>query len=302
MTSLNQRPVPGIFAGHEDFLQEVDGMDLKNIFNVGYQGFPDGSVSFFSDRISELTGYGKEEFNNKSINWIKDVMCQEDLSQALDALKTGLKGDKTYTRSYRIRTKGGPEKWLLELSQIICNSEGRIDSITGTLIDITDEKIREKEEERIRRLTGKYLLVSLNDQQYGIPIVKIKEIIRMVSVTSVPNSPQYVRGLINLRGNTIPVVDLSLKLNLGSSGNAGRACIIVVEIECEANIVTVGIVVDSVSEAVNIDGAEIEDTVDSIISTDTTCILGIAKMQERPRILLDMDRLFSTDELARMSA
>jgi purine-binding chemotaxis protein CheW len=75
-----------------------------------------------------------------------------------------------------------------------------------------------------------------------------------------------------------------------------------VEIECEANIVTVGIVVDSVSEAVNIDGTEIEDTVGSIISADTRCILGIAKMQERPRILLDMDRLFSTDELARMSA
>jgi purine-binding chemotaxis protein CheW len=277
-------------------------MDLKNIFNVGYQGFPDGSVSFFSDRICELVGYGKEEFNNKSINWIKDVMYQEDLPQALEALKMGLKGDKTYTRSYRIRMKSGEEKWILELSQIICNSEGRIDSITGTLIDITDEKKREQEEERIRRLTGKYLLVSLNDQQYGIPIVKIKEIIRMVSVTSVPNSPQYVRGLINLRGNMIPVVDLCHKLNLGSSDNAGRACIIVVEIESEANIVTVGIVVDSVSEAVNIDGTEIEDIVDSIISADTRCILGIAKMKERPRILLNMDRLFSTDELARMSA
>jgi purine-binding chemotaxis protein CheW len=74
------------------------------------------------------------------------------------------------------------------------------------------------------------------------------------------------------------------------------------EIESEVNVVTVGIVVDSVSEAVNIDGTEIEDTVDSIISADTQCILGIAKMQERPRILLDMDRLFTSDELARMSA
>jgi purine-binding chemotaxis protein CheW len=277
-------------------------MDLKNIFNVGYQGFPDGSVSFFSDRICELTGYGKEEFNNKSINWIKDVMYQEDLPQALEALKMGLKGDKTYTRSYRIRTKSGAEKWVLELSQIMCNSEGRIDSITGTLIDITDEKKHEKDEERIRRLTGKYLLVSLNDQQYGIPIVKIKEIIRMVPVTSMPNSPQYVKGLINLRGNMIPVIDLCFRLNLGSSDNAGRACIVVVEIESEANIVTVGIVVDSVFEAVNIDGTEIEDTADSIFAADTGCLLGIAKMQEMPRILLDMDRLFSTDELACMSA
>jgi purine-binding chemotaxis protein CheW len=284
------------------FLQEVDGMDLKNIFNVGYQGFPDGSVNFLSNKIIELTGYGNEEFNNKSVNWIKDVIYPEDLPQASLALKMGLKGDKTYTRSYRIRAKSGEEKWILELSQIMCNSEGKIDCITGTLIDITKEKKREEEEERIRRLTGKYLLVSLNDQQYGIPIVKIKEIIRMVSVTTVPNSPQYVRGLINLRGNTIPVVDLCLRLNLESSDNASRACIIVVELESAATIVTVGIVVDSVSEAVNIDGTQIEDTVDSIIGNDTQCLLGIAKMQERPHILLDMDRLFTTDELASMSA
>lgn len=277
-------------------------MDLNNIFNVGYQGFPDGTVNFSSKRIYELTGYGNEEFNNKSLNWIKDVMYQEDLPQALLALKTALKGDKTYSRSYRIRMKSGAEKWVLELSQIMCNSEGKIDCITGTLIDITEEKKREKEEERIRRLTGKYLLVSLNDQQYGIPIVKIKEIIRMVSVTSMPNSPQYVRGLINLRGNMIPVIDLCLKLNLGSSENSGRACIVVVEIDCEANIIPVGIVVDSVSEAVNIDGTDIEDTVDSIIAADTGCLLGIAKMQERPHILLDMDRLFPAAELVSICA
>ncbi len=285
-----------------DYLQEIGDMDLKNIFNVGYQGFPDGSVSFFSDRISELTGYQKDEFNSKSINWIKDVMYQEDLPQALEALKAGLKGDKTYTRSYRIRTKSGTLKWIIELSQIICNSEGRIDSITGTLIDITDEKKREKEEERVKLLTGKYLLVSLHDQQYGIPIVKIKEIIRMVSVTSVPNSQQYVRGLINLRGKMIPVVDLCHRLNLGSSDSAGRPCIIFVEIASGANVVTFGIVVDSVSEAVNIDGSQIEDTVDSIITGENQCLLGIAKMRERPYILLDIDRLFTTDELACMSS
>jgi purine-binding chemotaxis protein CheW len=284
------------------FYEEIEGMDLKNIFNVGYQGFPDGSVSFFSDRIVELVGYQKEEFNNKSINWIRDVMYQEDSPQALEALKKGLKGDKTYTRSYRIRTKSGTLKWIIELSQIICNSEGRIDSINGTLIDITDEKDREKEEERVKRLTGKYLLVSLNGQQYGIPIVKIKEIIRMVSVTTVPNAPHYVRGLISLRGNMVPVIDLCLRLNMESSDNASRACIIVVEIECGAKVVTVGIVVDSVSEAVNIDGTQIEDKVDSIIEGDNQCLLGIAKLQDRTHILLDIDRLFSADELACMSA
>jgi purine-binding chemotaxis protein CheW len=272
-------------------------MDLKNIFNVGYQGFPDGSVHFFSSRIIELTGYGNEEFNNKSLNWVKDIMCQEDIPLATEALKTALKGDKTYSRAYRIRMKSGAEKWILELSQIMCNSEGKMECVTGTLIDITDEKIREREEERIRRLTGKYLLVSLQAQQYGIPITKIKEIIRMVSVTSVPNSPHYVRGLINLRGNTIPVVDLCIKLNLGSSEDTGRACIVVVEIACGENIVTAGIVVDSVSEAVNIHGTDIEDALGSLIATDNGFLLGIAKIEEMPHILLDIDRLFSAEDL-----
>lgn len=272
-------------------------MDIKNIFNVGYQGFPDGSVHFYSSRIVELTGYENGEFNSKSLNWVKDIMCREDVPQATEALKAALKGDRTYTRSYRIRMKSGVEKWILELAQIMCNSEGRMEYVTGTLIDITDEKNREREEERIRRLTGKYLLVSLLDQRYGIPIVKIKEIIRMVPVTSVPNAPHYVRGLINLRGNTIPVVDLGLKLNLGSSGDTGRACIVVVEIAVESDSVTLGIVVDAVSEAVNIDGAEIEDKVGSLITADNGYLLGIAKLQGKPHVLLNMDRLFSTDEL-----
>lgn len=275
-------------------------MDLKNIFNVGYQGFPDGSVNFYSARIIELTGYGNEEFNNKSLNWVKDLMYQEDLAPATEALKVALKGDRTYTRSYRIRTKSGVEKWILELAQIMCNSNGRMEFVTGTLIDITDEKRREREEEKIRRLTGKYLLVSLQEQQYGIPIEKIKEIIRMVSVTSVPNSPHYLKGLVNLRGMMIPVIDLGIKLNLGSSEETKRACIVVVEICCGANIVTAGIVVDSVSDAINIHGTDIEDMVFSTASAEYGFLLGIAKIQGEPHILLDMDRIFSSDELLQL--
>lgn len=272
-------------------------MDLKSIFNVGYQGFPDGSAHFYSSRIVELTGYENVEFNNKSLNWVKDIVHKEDVSQAVASLKAALKGDKTYTRSYRIRTKSGGEKWILELAQIMCNGEGRMEYVTGTLIDITEEKNREREEARIRRLTGKYLLVALHDQQYGIPIVKIREIIRMVPVTPVLNSPYYVKGLINLRGNTIPIVDLSVKLGMESSGETGRACIVVVEVTNRASILSVGIIVDAVSEAVNINGADIVETVRCIMSTDTEYLLGIAKIQERPYILLDMDRLFPTDDL-----
>lgn len=272
-------------------------MDLKNIFNVGYQGFPDGSVQFYSTRIVDLTGYENHEFNDKSVNWVKDVMYQEDLHQATEALKVALKSDRTYTRSYRIRTKSGALKWILELAQIMCNSEGRMEYVTGTLIDITEEKLQEKEDERIRRLTGKYLLVSLQDQQYGIPIVKIKEIIRMVAITSVPNSPHYVRGMINLRGTTIPVIDLGCKLNLGDVGETKRACIIVVEIGTGESVVMAGIVVDAVSDAITIHGSDIEDSLGHIVEVDREYLLGIAKIEGMPHILLDMDGLLAGDEL-----
>jgi len=142
----------------------------------------------------------------------------------------------------------------------------------------------------------------LQEQQYGIPIEKIKEIIRMVSVTSVPNSPHYLKGLVNLRGMMIPVIDLGTKLNLGCSEETKRACIVVVEISCDANIVTAGIVVDSVSDAINIHGTDIEDMVCSITSADYGFLLGIAKIQGEPHILLDMDRIFSTDEFLQLNA
>ncbi len=277
-------------------------MDLKNIFNVGYQGFPDGSVQFYSTRIVELTGYENHEFNDKSLNWVKDIMCPEDLHLATDALKVALKGDRTYTRAYRIRTKSGVKKWILELAQIMCNSEGRMEYVTGTLIDITEEKRQEQEDERIRRLTGKYLLVSLQDQQYGIPIMKIKEIIRMVSVTSVPNTPHYVRGMINLRGTTIPVIDLCGKLNLGDFGDSKRACIIVVEIGSGDSVVMAGIVVDAVSDAVTIHGSEIEDALWHIVETNRDYLLGIAKIDGMPHVLLDMDGLLASDQLLCMEA
>ncbi|MDY6842623.1 MAG: chemotaxis protein CheW, partial [Thermodesulfobacteriota bacterium] len=107
---------------------------------------------------------------------------------------------------------------------------------------------------------GKYLTFTLAEEEYGISILKIKEIIGMMPITFVPQTPEFVKGVINLRGKVIPVVDLRLRFGMESIDYTERTCIIVVEIEGQADTVLTGIVVDSVSEVLNIKGEDIEDT------------------------------------------
>ena len=145
---------------------------------------------------------------------------------------------------------------------------------------------------------GKYLTFSLADEEYGISILKIKEIIGMMPITSVPQTPEFVKGVLNLRGNVIPVVDLRLRFGMESMDYTERTCIIVVEIEGQTNTIMMGIVVDSVSEVLNIKGEDIEDTPTFGAKLDTEYILGMAKMEGGVKILLDIDRVLSDEEVA----
>ncbi len=145
---------------------------------------------------------------------------------------------------------------------------------------------------------GKYLTFSMANEEYGIGILKIKEIIGMMPVTTVPQTPEYVKGVINLRGKVIPVMDLRLRFGMEAMDYTERTCIIVVEIEDQAGTVMIGIVVDSVSEVLNIKGKEIEDTPTFGAKLNTDYILGMAKMEGGVKILLDIDKVFSSDELA----
>ncbi len=106
---------------------------------------------------------------------------------------------------------------------------------------------------------GKYLTFLLGDEEYGIAILKIKEIIGMMPITYVPQTPEFVKGVINLRGKVIPVIDLRLKFGLESVGHTDRTCIIVVEIQGPAAMIQIGLVVDTVSEVLNIRADDIED-------------------------------------------
>jgi len=142
---------------------------------------------------------------------------------------------------------------------------------------------------------GKYLTFSLAQEEYGIGILKIREIIGMMPVTSVPQTPQFVKGVINLRGKVIPIVDLRLRFGMQAIEYTDRTCIIVVEIEGQAGPVQIGIVVDAVSEVLNIKGEEIEDAPTFGTKLDIDYILGMAKMEGGVKILLDIGKVLSAE-------
>ena len=144
---------------------------------------------------------------------------------------------------------------------------------------------------------GKYLTFSLANEEYGLGILKVKEIIGMMPITSVPGTPQFVKGVINLRGQVIPVIDLRMRFRINAADYTDRTCIVVVEIESEDRIIRVGIVVDSVSEVLNIKSGDIDDTPMFGTTMNTDYILGMAKMQGGVKILLDIDRVLNTDEI-----
>jgi len=144
---------------------------------------------------------------------------------------------------------------------------------------------------------GKYLTFTMADEEYGISILKIKEIIGMLPVTTVPQTPGYVKGVINLRGKVIPVIDLRLRFEIEAMQYTERTCIIVIEIGAQDNSILTGIVVDSVSEVLNIRDQEIEDAPTFGVNMNTEYILGVAKIEGTVKILLEIDKVLKGEEL-----
>lgn len=163
-----------------------------------------------------------------------------------------------------------------------------------------DEKIDQAVKAMVDK-EGKYLTFTLAEEEYGIGILKIKEIIGMLPITSVPQTPDFVKGVINLRGKVIPVMDLRLRFGMMSIDYTERTCIIVVEISGQTGTILVGIVVDAVSEVLNIKGDDIEKTPTFGTKLNTDYILGMAKMEGAVKILLDIDQVLSSDELSMLS-
>ncbi len=147
---------------------------------------------------------------------------------------------------------------------------------------------------------GKYLTFNLGEEEYGIGILKIREIIGIMPITSVPRTPECVKGVINLRGKVIPIIDLRLRFRMEPMEYTDRTCIIVVEINARENTIQIGAIVDTVSEVLNIKAEDIEDTPAFGTSLDTEYILGMAKVSGGVKILLDIDRVLNTEESAKL--
>lgn len=144
-------------------------------------------------------------------------------------------------------------------------------------------------------LAGKYLTVVLDNEAYGIAVLKVREIIRMQKITPVPQVPGFVKGVINLRGRVIPVVDLRVKFGLKAEF-AERTCIVVVQVKLPTEqIVQMGLIVDSVEEVVTLTNEEIEPTPDFGTKIDTSYLLGMAKVKGQVKTLLDIDRVVAPE-------
>lgn len=142
---------------------------------------------------------------------------------------------------------------------------------------------------------GKYLTFALAREEYGVPVLKVREIIKMMDITGVPQVPEHVKGVINLRGKVIPIVDLRLKFGLPSAEYTDRTCIIVVEVDLAGRRVMLGVIVDHVSEVLNISKEEIEPMPEVGTRFDAEYLKGVAKVKGTVKLLLELDTVLSAD-------
>ncbi|MBD3220080.1 chemotaxis protein CheW [bacterium] len=143
---------------------------------------------------------------------------------------------------------------------------------------------------------GKYMGFKLGDEHYGLQILKVQEIIGLMDITSVPRTPDFVSGVINLRGKVIPVIDLRLKFGMGAREATELTCIMVVQVMMNDELVTMGVTVDEVSEVMDIDADSVEPPPHLGDAGATEFLLGVGKFQERVVLLLDMDRILNDQE------
>ena len=160
------------------------------------------------------------------------------------------------------------------------------------------QAVAEKEPSaKIDQRPGKYLTFQLGQEEFGIQVVKVREIMGLQDITAVPQTPGYVKGVINLRGKVTPVVDLRLKFGLPEAAYTQRTCIIVVQVTGGAGPMLMGIIVDGVSEVLNLTAADIEDTPDFGDGAATPFLLGMAKTKGKVKILLEIGQVLTNQEL-----
>jgi len=146
-----------------------------------------------------------------------------------------------------------------------------------------------------------YLTFLLANEEYAIGILKVKEIIEYDTVTTVPKTPRWVRGVINLRGAVVPVVDLSIKFGLELTPVAKTTCIVIVETQFESQNTTIGIIVDAVSQVMELASEDLQPVPEFGTRVKVDYLLGMAQLGKKFALLLDVDKVLSTDELLHLN-
>ena len=177
-----------------------------------------------------------------------------------------------------------------------CKKPAPFKDFSKTVSEVIKQKTAEHKTETIWDREGKYLIFTLDNQEYGIGSLSAKEIIGMMPIRAMPQTPPFIKGVINLRGKVIPVIDLRIKFRMEELEYNERTCIIILEVGKNGDTFQMGIVVDSVSEVLNIMSGDIDDTPSFGVNIDTNFILGMAKMDKGLKILLDTNSLLSEKE------
>ena len=146
--------------------------------------------------------------------------------------------------------------------------------------------------------SGKYLIFELGNEEFGVSVLQIKEIMKMQQVTTVPQTPQFLQGVINLRGRIVPVVSLRSKFNMPEQEETDRTCIVVVRVLMDGGEQPMGIIVDGVVEVLLLAADDIEDAPDFGRDVTTSYVRGMAKSKGKVKILIDIDRVLSSQELS----
>ena len=259
---------------------------------AAYKGYKNGFADFYGYQIEAITGYTKEEL--KSIKWI-DLIYDEDKASAREAFVKALKGNKVYVREYRVRTKHGGLVWVREFSEIILNELGDVDYVVGALMDVTEEKKQEEIRKRHARFTGKYLIFKTSESIFGLSIDTVKEVIIAMPVTPMPETPNFVEGVINLRGKVIPVISLGKILGIEEVVSSENSCIIIAEVKIQEDQTIVGIHVDEVMGVLYLRGEEIEDVPGILYQHCANYALGIAKTDRGLVVILTVEKLLGSD-------
>ena len=154
---------------------------------------------------------------------------------------------------------------------------------------------------RVEMRAGKYLTFLLANEEFGIRVLKVREIMGLQEITAVPQTPAHIKGVINLRGKVIPVIDLRLKFSLPAADYTQRTCIIVTQIKRESGTILMGIVVDAVSEVLTLAETDVEDAPEFGADMASQHLLGLAKVKGKVKILLDIDKVLSLQELYKLN-